>query len=325
MPSAALPARNTEGFSVSPMPQKHSVAPARAPRSRRRTSLLVSAGLVVGIGGASALAATTPAFAAQTAAAALAPVTAATPAVLAATPGATTLQEVGEDARDAVGAARAALADAGALGADIAAADLDLGVADTSVDTSPLLGAMDELDDIDLMPVLLLPAVTEKLVDATDDVEARVGDLRDRLDAALEKKAAEEAAAAAAAAAAEAERKAAEAAAEAARIAAAANTPEGAKAAARSMASSQYGWGADQFSCLESLWTKESGWNYQAYNRSSGAYGIPQALPGSKMGTAGADWQTNPATQISWGLGYISGRYGSPCGAWSHSQSTGWY
>jgi hypothetical protein len=86
-----------------------------------------------------------------------------------------------------------------------------------------------------------------------------------------------------------------------------------------------YGWGDDQFSCLVSLWNKESGWNYQAYNRSSGAYGIPQALPGSKMGSAGADWQTNPATQIAWGLGYIAGRYGSPCGAWSHSQSTGWY
>lgn len=307
------------------MPQKHFVAPARALRSRRRASLLVSAGLVVGIAGASALAATTPAFAAQTAAAALAPVTAATPVVLAATPGATTLREVGDDARAAVGAARAALADAGALGADIAAAKLDLGVADTSVDTAPLLDALDELDDIDLMPVLLLPEVTEKLVDATDDVETRVGDLRDRLDAALEKKAAEEAAAAAAAAAAEAERKAAEAAAEAARIAAAANTPEGAKATARSMASSQYGWGDDQFSCLESLWTKESGWNYQAYNASSGATGIPQSLPGNKMASAGADWQTNATTQIAWGLQYIAAAYGTPCSAWGHSQATDWY
>jgi len=86
-----------------------------------------------------------------------------------------------------------------------------------------------------------------------------------------------------------------------------------------------YGWGDDQFSCLVALWNKESGWNYQAYNASSGAYGIPQALPGSKMASAGADWQTNAATQISWGLGYISGRYGSPCGAWDHSQSVGWY
>ncbi len=85
------------------------------------------------------------------------------------------------------------------------------------------------------------------------------------------------------------------------------------------------GWGDDQFSCLVSLWNKESGWNYRAYNAGSGAYGIPQALPGSKMSSAGADWETNAATQISWGLGYISGRYGTPCGAWSHSQSTGWY
>ena len=86
-----------------------------------------------------------------------------------------------------------------------------------------------------------------------------------------------------------------------------------------------YGWGSEQMGCLVPLWQKESGWNVYAQNRSSGAYGIPQALPGSKMASAGADWQTNPATQIAWGLGYISGRYGSPCGAWSHSQSVGWY
>jgi hypothetical protein len=85
------------------------------------------------------------------------------------------------------------------------------------------------------------------------------------------------------------------------------------------------GWGDDQFSCLVSLWNKESGWRVNAENTSSGAYGIPQALPGSKMGSAGSDWATNPATQISWGLGYISGRYGTPCGAWGHSQSVGWY
>jgi hypothetical protein len=91
------------------------------------------------------------------------------------------------------------------------------------------------------------------------------------------------------------------------------------------MMADNYGWGGDQFSCLVSLWNKESGWNYQAYNRSSGAFGIPQALPGNKMATAGADWQTSAATQIAWGLGYISGRYGTPCGAWSHSQSVGWY
>jgi hypothetical protein len=85
------------------------------------------------------------------------------------------------------------------------------------------------------------------------------------------------------------------------------------------------GWGADQFACLVSLWNKESGWRVNAANASSGAYGIPQALPGSKMASAGADWQTNAATQITWGLGYIAGRYSTPCGAWTHSQSTGWY
>jgi Transglycosylase SLT domain len=87
----------------------------------------------------------------------------------------------------------------------------------------------------------------------------------------------------------------------------------------------QFGFSSDQFGCLDSLWTRESGWNPAAQNASSGAFGIPQALPGSKMSTAGADWATNPATQIKWGLGYIQDRYGSPCGAWGHSESYGWY
>jgi hypothetical protein len=85
------------------------------------------------------------------------------------------------------------------------------------------------------------------------------------------------------------------------------------------------GWGEGEFSCLVALWHKESGWRVNAYNAGSGAYGIPQALPGGKMASAGADWETNPATQISWGLGYIGGRYGTPCGAWHHSQRKGWY
>ncbi|TQL69846.1 hypothetical protein FB381_3765 [Nocardioides albertanoniae] len=88
---------------------------------------------------------------------------------------------------------------------------------------------------------------------------------------------------------------------------------------------SDFGWGLDQFSCLEPLWEKESGWNTSAANPSSSAYGIPQALPGSKMASAGDDWETNAATQIKWGMGYINDRYGSPCGAWGHSQSNGWY
>jgi hypothetical protein len=79
-----------------------------------------------------------------------------------------------------------------------------------------------------------------------------------------------------------------------------------------------------QFPCLDNIWTRESGWNYQAEN-ASGAFGIPQALPGSKMASAGADWQTNPATQIKWGLGYIKSIYGTPCNAWAFWQGHGYY
>jgi hypothetical protein len=128
-----------------------------------------------------------------------------------------------------------------------------------------------------------------------------------------------------AAAAAEADRKAAEAAAAAAQAAALANTPDGAKATARTLAAGLHGWGDGEFQCLSNLWQKESGWNYQASNGSSGATGIPQALPGSKMATAGADWQTSASTQIKWGLDYIARGYGTPCSAWSHSQSVNWY
>ncbi|WP_371479763.1 transglycosylase SLT domain-containing protein [Kitasatospora sp. NBC_00315] len=80
-----------------------------------------------------------------------------------------------------------------------------------------------------------------------------------------------------------------------------------------------------QFQCFSQIVKRESGWNYTATNAGSGAYGLVQALPGSKMATAGADWRTNPATQIKWGLGYMNTRYGSPCGAWSFWQSHHWY
>ncbi|MEP6697941.1 MAG: hypothetical protein ABJA34_13845 [Pseudonocardiales bacterium] len=95
--------------------------------------------------------------------------------------------------------------------------------------------------------------------------------------------------------------------------------------AARVIAAQSYGWTGSQFTCLDRLWTRESAWNYRAQNPYSGAYGIPQALPGSKMASVGSDWATNPVTQIKWGLGYIESRYGSPCSAWGHSQSSGWY
>ncbi|MER7399808.1 lytic transglycosylase domain-containing protein [Streptomyces sp. NPDC000151] len=82
---------------------------------------------------------------------------------------------------------------------------------------------------------------------------------------------------------------------------------------------------ADQFQCFSNIVDHESGWNYRATNAGSGAYGLVQALPGSKMASAGSDWQTNPATQIKWGLGYMNDRYGSPCGAWSFWQANSWY
>jgi hypothetical protein len=81
---------------------------------------------------------------------------------------------------------------------------------------------------------------------------------------------------------------------------------------------------SSQFGCLRDLWDKESDWNYRASNP-SGAYGIPQALPGSKMASEGDDWRTNYKTQIRWGLGYIKSRHETPCGAWNHSQTVGWY
>ena len=96
-----------------------------------------------------------------------------------------------------------------------------------------------------------------------------------------------------------------------------------ARAIARQLIGS-YGWGDAQYNCLDALWTNESHWNVHAENP-SGAYGIPQALPGSKMSTAGPDWQDNATTQIKWGLGYISSRYGTPCGAWSYWEANGWY
>jgi hypothetical protein len=102
-------------------------------------------------------------------------------------------------------------------------------------------------------------------------------------------------------------------------------TPSGSPQQIAAAMLGSFGWSSGEFGCLQSLWNAESGWNPSASNPISGAYGIPQALPGSKMASAGADWQTNPATQIKWGLGYIKQVYGSPCAAWSHEQSAGWY
>ena len=194
--------------------------------------------------------------------------------------------------------------------------------------TTGLRGDVKALRDPSALTSDLLTELTGSAKTQTREVRAETAALQDALTEAKDAEAArvqaeKEAAEAAAKEAAETARLQAEK--EAAAALAAANTVDGAKTTARDMAASRYGWGADQFSCLQSLWTKESGWNYQAYNAGSGATGIPQSLPGSKMATAGADWQTSAATQISWGLDYIKRAYGTPCSAWGHSQATDWY
>ena len=100
--------------------------------------------------------------------------------------------------------------------------------------------------------------------------------------------------------------------------------PTAAQATAQAMLAS-FGFSSSQWSCLYSLWERESTWNVYAENASSGAYGIPQSLPGDKMASAGADWQTDASTQIRWGLGYIKSVYGTPCGAWQNEVNYGYY
>ena len=104
-----------------------------------------------------------------------------------------------------------------------------------------------------------------------------------------------------------------------------ARTPSGAKYVARTIMETDYSWGADQYGCLNRLWTKESHWNYKAHNYRSGAHGIPQALPAIKMEVVGSDWRTNPVTQIRWGLRYIDIRYETPCKAWAKFKRSKYY
>ena len=94
---------------------------------------------------------------------------------------------------------------------------------------------------------------------------------------------------------------------------------------ARQILRNKYGYGEEQYSCFNNIIMRESMWDIDATNPSSGAYGIPQALPGSKMASVGSDWRTNPATQIIWGIGYMRDRYGSPCEAWTFKRAHGWY
>ncbi|WPO88085.1 phospholipase [Herbiconiux sp. KACC 21604] len=233
---------------------------------------------------------------------------AATPSgVIASTPAAVTAAVV-EAQPDAIFARTADRADARAA-VTLAEANTVLQAAKGKVDTQALVTSVAALANYRYLDTTTVQSLTNTATTATSTAKAEVA----AVDKAAADAAAAEAAAAAAAAQAEAERL------------AAANTPDGARAVAADMAAEQYGWGADQFQCLDSLWTKESGWNYQAENASSGAYGIPQSLPGSKMATIADDWATNAVTQISWGLNYIARGYGTPCSAWSHSQSVNWY
>lgn len=156
-----------------------------------------------------------------------------------------------------------------------------------------------------------LPALPTSPAPSLTDQQARVEEVR----AEAEARHAEEAARAEAQTAAAAETE---------RVIAAQAALADPRGVARTLAAER-GWGEQQFTCLDRLWTRESSWQWDADNPTSSAYGIPQSLPGTKMASAGPDWQTNPATQIRWGLGYIGEVYGTPCGAWAKSQSVGWY
>jgi len=104
-----------------------------------------------------------------------------------------------------------------------------------------------------------------------------------------------------------------------------ARTQAGARKVAQVILTQEYGFDQSQYSCLNSLWTRESHWNYKAHNYRSGAHGIAQALPAEKMSVVGTDWRTNPVTQIRWGIRYITMRYDTPCKAWSHFKRANYY
>jgi hypothetical protein len=180
----------------------------------------------------------------------------------------------------------------------IQAAEATLAAADGKVDASGLQASVASLGDYEKLPLDSVVTLTRETKAHTQETAAAATEF-DRAQEAQARAAAE--------------------------MLARANTPDGAKAFAKDLAAAQYGWGDAQYTCLVNLWQKESGWNYRAMNSSSGATGIPQSLPGSKMATAGADWQTSATTQVRWGLDYISRGYGTPCAAWSHSQSVNWY
>ncbi len=243
------------------------------------------------------------------------------PAALGAIPSEHALDEAAEAADDG----KIALVNAQSLNNVVAEVDFPMQTETTQVDLTDLKTDVKRLGRADQMSSEQVSELTAEVVLGTVIVQSKTSELQDALNAAKAAEAARVKAEAERVAAEKAAKEAAEKKRRAAAALAAANTPEGAKAVARTMAAERYGWGEGEFSCLAKLWTKESGWNYQAYNSNGGATGIPQALPGSKMATAGADWRTNAATQIAWGLGYIDRAYGSPCAAWGHSQAVNWY
>jgi hypothetical protein len=208
------------------------------------------------------------------------------------------LDDIVEDAENALDKAEDAVAEAEAAEAKvakkIAASKLKV-KGTTTIDTRVLEEHIDRLQTIAVTPVLLLPATAEEAAAASESSSS----------SSSSGSSGSSSGGGSAASSGD-------------------NSVAGAKATARALVADR-GWSSDQFSCLEKLWQKESGWNYRAYNSSSGAYGIPQALPGSKMASAGSNWKSSAATQIRWGLSYIDGRYGTPCGAWDHSKSYGWY
>jgi hypothetical protein len=332
-------------------PARRTIRANRA-RLNRRRYVAIAATLSMGLIAGAAVSATTPTASAE----AFAPgaftlasySTAAEPTVAVADDALSTA------ARDAIEAATVAVDDATAITTAVEKSKLKIKDAPASVDTADLETAAEELADAaDTLPAPFLPSLTSAVTELTESVDTETEKVTEGLDAAKKlkaKKIAEEKARkkAEAEAKAKAEAEAAAAAEQAAASASSSssssesssasapaaaipsgsssgdNSPAGAKASAYAMMASR-GWDDGEYSCLVSLWQKESGWNYKAYNASSGATGIPQALPGSKMASAGGDWATNAATQVKWGLGYIEGRYGSPCDAWGHSQSYGWY
>ena len=205
--------------------------------------------------------------------------------------------------------------------------DVIAGVQD-KVDATPLASSVASLGNYRSLDSVTIATLANATKTETEKVQAAAAEIdRVAAEAAAATAAAQAAEQAAQQAAQAASEQAAAAAAQAAANAAstAAKTPAAARAIARDMAASSYGWGESQFSCLSQLWERESNWSYTAYNASGGATGIPQALPGSKMASAGSDWATNPTTQITWGLQYIKSSYGTPCAAWAHSEAVNWY